>query len=61
VANAPSRKYFIDASPAARRVLKSPASTYSGSDISSMPRNTTSRSPAEASSSMPDVDISTSA
>src|SRR3990172_9467464 len=60
-ANAPSRKYFIDASPETSSRLNRPASTYRDSDISSSARNTTIRSAAIASSIMPAVANSTSA
>ena len=59
LAKAPSRKYFIEASPEVSRVLNRPASTYSESDISSRARKTTMRSPAEAISIMPAVAKST--
>jgi hypothetical protein len=50
--NAPSRKYFMAASWAARRRV-SPASTYRLSDRISRAMNTTSRSEAAASSTIP--------
>ena len=54
-ANAPSRKYFSDASwDSRRRRLASPERTYSGSESTSRATNRVSRSPAPAKSSMPD-------
>jgi hypothetical protein len=54
--NAPSRKYFIDASCDSRRRRRArPHSRYSGSDMTSRPTNIVSRSLAAGKSSMPPI------
>ena len=54
-ANAPSKKYLSAASAAAPLLRLIPASTYTETDISSRPRNTTIRSSPPAISIMPRV------
>ena len=61
LANAPSRKYFIEASCASGFVRSNPAITYSARDSSSTDRNTMIRSVDTDSSVMPVVDSSSSA
>ena len=59
--NAPSRKYFIDASCESRRRRRAmPVSRYSGRESTSSATNSVSRSPVAGKISMPPVAKSTS-